>query len=122
MVRFNPSRNRTFGSHPRSFLASELSATRFSGPVGISGRSLISALCPVNSQTILAQSITRIRSMVPRLTAVPSLVFSPARSVDRKIPAGGGPQAVFFRVRLQREFAHQFGPAVGIVRVVRSLG
>src|SRR2546430_12296457 len=47
----------------------------------LSGRSLMSALCPVNSHTILAQSITRMRSIVPRLIAVPSLIFSPARIV-----------------------------------------
>ena len=41
-----PSRKGVFGSQPRSFLARLLSATRLMGPVGMSGRSLISALCP----------------------------------------------------------------------------
>src|SRR5258708_22036931 len=85
MVRFRPSLKVTLGSHCRSFLASALSATRFSGPVGISLRNLISALWPVFSQTMLAASITRMRSMVPRLTAVPSSIFSPARMVPSTI-------------------------------------
>lgn len=37
IVRRRPSMKLTLGSHPSSFLARELSATRFSGPVGISG-------------------------------------------------------------------------------------
>jgi len=34
----------------------------------------------------------------------------------------GGAHSVFLRVSLQREFAHQLGPAIGIVGVVRALG
>ena len=47
MVVRSPSMNLTFGSHPSNFLASKLSATRFIGPVGISGCNSISALYPV---------------------------------------------------------------------------
>src|SRR5271154_544037 len=81
MVLRSPARKGVFGSQPISFFASALSATRFTGPVGISGRSRISAFCPENSSTIFAASITRMRSIVPRLTAVPSSIFSAARIV-----------------------------------------
>ena len=47
MVRCRPSMNFTCGSQPSSFRARELSATRFIGPVGISGCSSILGLCPV---------------------------------------------------------------------------
>src|SRR5712692_7682640 len=47
VVRRRPSINFTLGSHPSSFLAREPSATRFRGPVVISGRNSILGLCPV---------------------------------------------------------------------------
>src|SRR4029077_4483502 len=72
IVRRSPSRNITCGSQPISFFARALSATRFTGPVGMSGRSLISAFRPEYSSTSRTASRTRTRSIVPRFTAVPS--------------------------------------------------
>src|SRR5262249_24792905 len=43
----SPSTNFTCDVQPRSFVASVLSATRFMGPVGISGCNSMRALCPV---------------------------------------------------------------------------
>src|ERR1700678_2296873 len=81
MVLRKPSRKGVFGSQPISFFARALSATRFTGPVGMSGRKRISAFCAEKSSTIFAASSTRMRSIVPRLTAVPSSIFSAARIV-----------------------------------------
>ncbi len=74
MVRFNPSLKQNFWFPPKKFLCQRIICDAVEGPGGHIRTQLISALCPVKSQTIFAQSITRMRSIVPRLTAVPSLI------------------------------------------------
>src|SRR5260370_37090396 len=43
-------------------------------------------------------------------------------TIDCEVAAGGGAHSVVLRVSLQREFAHQLGPAVRIVGVIRTFG
>src|SRR5205823_1046068 len=71
-----PSKNFTFGSHPKSFFASLLLATLLIGPVGIWGNNLISALWPAYLCISATASKILILSIVPKLTALPSSSFS----------------------------------------------
>src|SRR5271167_57449 len=48
------------------------------------------------------------------------MVLHPPRSVHREVAARGCAHAVFFRISTQRKLAHQLGPAVSVVGVVRS--
>ena len=76
-----PSANATCGSHPRSRPARVLSATRLSGPVGLDGRVSMHGRWPVWSRMRWTASMTRTRSIVPRLTAVASSMRSATASV-----------------------------------------
>lgn len=81
MVRRSPSRKLNWGVQPSFSRARRLSATRLRGPVGMPGRVRIGASWPLIWRTSLAASRTRMRSIVPRFTALPSSIASAARSV-----------------------------------------
>src|SRR5207302_521989 len=44
------------------------------------------------------------------------------RTIHGKVTARSAAQTVLFGIGLQGEFTHQFGPAVGVVRVIGALG
>ena len=50
------------------------------------------------------------------------VILHSARTIHREITAGSRSHSVFLGISLQREFAHQLGPAIGIVGIIRAFG
>ena len=48
------------------------------------------------------------------------MILHAPRSINREIPARSCAHAVLLRICAQRKLAHQFGPAIGVIRVVRA--
>src|ERR1700688_361071 len=50
------------------------------------------------------------------------VILHTPRSVHREVATEGGAHAVFLGIRAESKFAHQLGPAISVIGVVRTFG